>query len=68
MIQLNLTSDGLAAKTRNNNLIFTKFVIGSGADDDGHERHGAHEGPSGELVLDQDREEHQHRSQQQKVV
>lgn len=35
MIQLNLTSDGLAAKTRNNNLIFTKFVTGSGADDNG---------------------------------
>ena len=35
MIQLNLTSDGLAAKTRNNNLIFTKFVTGSGTDDNG---------------------------------
>lgn len=35
MIQLNLTSEGLAAKTRNNNLIFTKFVTGSGADDNG---------------------------------
>ena len=39
MIQLNLTSDGLAAKTRNNNLIFTKFVTGSGADDNGESIH-----------------------------
>ena len=33
MIQLNLTSEGLAAKTRNNNLIFTKFIVGDGADE-----------------------------------
>lgn len=37
MIQLSLTSDGLAAKTRNNGLIFTHFLAGSGVDENGEE-------------------------------
>lgn len=34
MIQLNITTEGLSAKARNNNLIFTKFIAGNGIDED----------------------------------
>ena len=32
MIQLSITSDGLSAKTRNSDLIFTRYIAGSGVD------------------------------------
>lgn len=35
MIQLHLTTEGLSAKTRNTDIIFTKFIAGSGADENG---------------------------------
>ena len=37
MIQLSITSDGLSAKTRNSDLIFTCFIAGSGIDENNEE-------------------------------
>lgn len=37
MIQLSITSDGLSAKTRNSDLIFTCFIAGSGVDENNEE-------------------------------
>ena len=37
MIQLSITSDGLSAKTRNSDLIFTRYIAGSGIDENNEE-------------------------------
>lgn len=37
MIQLSITSDGLSAKTRNSDLIFTCYIAGSGVDENNEE-------------------------------